>query len=223
MPGCVICVGRHDRILLLKAYGNKRLEPSVEPMTIETVFDMASITKPVATATSVMKLIEQGRLSLSDRVALFYPDFGSNGKDSITVLDLLLHRSGLIADNPIDDYDQGPEIAWKKICSLSLVSPTGTAFKYSDVNFIVLGKIVEKLSGQGLDEFAKHNIFAPLGMNETGYRPDKALQVRAAPTEKRGELWMQGEVHDPRAYALGGVAGHAACFLPPRIWPLLLR
>jgi uncharacterized protein YbbC (DUF1343 family) len=212
MPGCVICVGRHDKIMLLKAYGNKRLEPDIEPMTVDTLFDMASITKPVATATSVMKLIEHGKLSLSDKVSTVFPDFAQNGKDSITIFDLLVHQSGLIADNPMADYEDGPEAAWRRICSLSLVAPVGTAFKYSDVNFIVLGKIVEKLSGEGLDEYSRKNIFIPLGMDETGYRPGAELRARAAPTEKRNDTWMQGEVHDPRAYALGGVAGHAGLF-----------
>jgi uncharacterized protein YbbC (DUF1343 family)/CubicO group peptidase (beta-lactamase class C family) len=212
MPGCVLCVGRHDQILLLKAYGNKRIEPNIEPMTIDTVFDMASITKPVATATSVMKLLEQGKVSLSDKIATILPEFAQNGKESLTILDLLVHRSGLIADNAMKDYEDGPKVAWDRICSLRLVTPVGTAFKYSDVNFIVLGKVVEKLSGVGLDVFAEQNLFAPMGMKQTGYHPNAELRARAAPTEKRDGNWMQGEVHDPRAHALGGVAGHAGLF-----------
>ena len=108
MPGCVVCVGRSDEILHLKAYGNKRLEPSLEPMTLDTVFDMASITKPVATATSIMQLIEQGKLSLSDKVSSIFPTFAQNEKETITVQDLLLHRSGLIPDNAMSDYLDGP-------------------------------------------------------------------------------------------------------------------
>lgn len=212
MPGCVICVGTSNEILLLKAYGNKRLEPNIEPMTTDTLFDMASITKPVATATSIMRLIEDGKLSLSDKIAELFPDFAQNGKEAITVQDLLVHRSGLIADNPMSDYDSGPEKAWEAICALKLIAPVGSAFKYSDVNFIVLGKIVEKLSRQGLDEFAKSAIFQPLGMTNTGYKPSEELRKIAAPTEQRNNQWMQGEVHDPRAFALGGVAGHAGLF-----------
>ncbi len=212
MPGCVLCVGRHDQILVLKAYGNKRVEPTMEPMTVDTVFDMASITKPIATATSIMKLIEQGKLSLSDKVATILPDFAQNGKESLTILDLLVHRSGLIADNAMKDYDEGPKVAWDRICALSLVTPVGTAFKYSDVNFIVLGKVVEKLSGMGLDVFAEQSLFVPMEMKQSGYRPSAELRARAAPTEIRDGHWMQGEVHDPRAYALGGVAGHAGLF-----------
>jgi len=212
MPGCVVCVGRKDEILLLKAYGNKRLEPSTDPMTIDTVFDMASITKPVATATSIMQLIEQGKLSLSDRVASIFPAFAQNDKETITVQDLLLHRSGLIPDNAMSDYQDGPEKAWEKICALKLVAPIGTAFKYSDVNFIVLGKIVEQISGKSLHEYSQASIFQPLGMKQTGYLPSKELSAKCAPTEQREGHWMQGEVHDPRAYALGGIAGHAGLF-----------
>ena len=212
MPGCVICVGRQDEILLLKAYGNKRLEPSTEAMTVDTVFDMASITKPVATATSIMQLIEQGKLSLLDKVGTLFPSFGQNEKDTITVQDLLLHRSGLIADNAMSDYQDGPEKAWERICELKLTSPVGTAFKYSDVNFIVLGKIVEKLSGKTLKDFSNETIFQPLGMAKTSFLPSDDLKAKCAPTEQREGRWMQGEVHDPRAYALGGIAGHAGLF-----------
>lgn len=212
MPGCVVCVGRRDEILLLKAYGNKRLEPSIEPMTTDTVFDMASITKPVATATSIMQLIERGKLSLSDKVSSIFPTFAQNEKEPITVQDLLLHRSGLIPDNAMSDYQEGPEKAWDRICELKLVAPIGSAFKYSDVNFIVLGKIVEHISGESLREYSQDAIFQPLGMKQTGFLPSPELQSKCAPTEQRGGHWMQGEVHDPRAFALGGVAGHAGLF-----------
>ena len=212
MPGCVLCVGRKGELLLLKAYGNKRLEPSIEPMTVGTVFDMASITKPVATATSVMQLIELGKLSLLDKVSSLFPSFGQNEKETITVQDLLLHRSGLIADNAMSDYLDGPEKAWERICELKLITPVGTAFKYSDVNFIVLGKIVEKLSGKTLKEYSTAAIFQPLRMNHTGFLPSEELKAKCAPTEQREGRWMQGEVHDPRAYALGGIAGHAGLF-----------
>jgi len=212
MPGCVLCVGRKDELLLLKAYGNKRLEPSIEPMTVDTVFDMASITKPVATATSAMQLIEQGKLSLLDKVSALFPSFGQNEKETITVQDLLLHRSGLIADNAMSDYLDGPEKAWERICELKLITPIGTAFKYSDVNFIVLGKIVEKLSSKTLKEYSTEAIFQPLGMTKTGFLPSEELKARCAPTEQREGRWMQGEVHDPRAHALGGIAGHAGLF-----------
>ncbi len=212
MPGCVLCIGRHDGIQWLKAYGNKRLQPSIEPMTTDTVFDMASITKPVATATSIMRLIEDGKLSLSDKVADLFPPFAANEKDTIRIQDLLLHRSGLIPDNSISDYDNGPDRAWERICSLKLTAPVGSAFKYSDVNFIVLGKVVEHVSSQSLHSFSQANLFEPLGMHQTGFRPAADLRAKSAPTEQRNGEWIQGEVHDPRAFALGGIAGHAGLF-----------
>jgi uncharacterized protein YbbC (DUF1343 family)/CubicO group peptidase (beta-lactamase class C family) len=212
MPGCVVCVGRQGKIVFLKAYGNRQIEPSTVPMTTDTVFDMASITKPVATATSIMILIERGKLKLSDKVSAIIPEFAANEKENITVRDLLIHQSGLIADNPLSDYEKGPEEAMKKICDLKLQVPTGSKFIYSDVNFILLGEIVHRVSGQKLNEFAPENIYKPLGMNETGYLPGEDLRKRAAPTEKRNDHWMQGEVHDPRSYKLGGVAGHAGLF-----------
>jgi uncharacterized protein YbbC (DUF1343 family) len=212
LPGCVVCVGRHGKIAWLEAFGNKRCQPQPEAMTTDTVFDMASITKPVATATAIMQLIEQGKLRLEEKIAGFIPDFGKHGKEAITIEHLLTHRSGLIPDNPLSDYDDGPEEAWARICDLSLVAPVGSAFKYSDVNFIVLGKVVEHLSGLKLDRYVRQSIYEPLGMIDTGFLPRAELKHRAAPTEKRNGDWIQGEVHDPRAYALGGVAGHAGLF-----------
>lgn len=211
MPGCVVGVGNRHGLLYQKAFGNRSLDP-MSPMTLETVFDMASITKPVSTATSILQLIEKGKLRLKDKVSSFFPEFASNDKDPIHVEHLLLHTSGLIPDNPMADYLQGPEQAWVKICELKLTAPIGTAFKYSDVNFIILGKLVEKITGQSLDTYTRENIFQPLGMKETGYLPAEDLHSRCAPTEKRDGKWIQGQVHDPRAHALGGVAGHAGLF-----------
>ena len=212
MPGCVLCFGRRGQIAWLEAYGNKRLQPNTEPMSVDTVFDMASITKPTATATSIMKLVEMGQLRLSQRVSEFFPEFGTHGKDEITIRHLLIHQSGLIPDNPLGDYLEGPETAWQKICQLKLVAEVGKEFKYSDVNFIVLGKLVEHLSGKNLDEFSQEMIFGPLAMRDTGFVPPAQRQARAAPTEQRDGQWIQGEVHDPRAYRLDGIAGHAGLF-----------
>jgi uncharacterized protein YbbC (DUF1343 family) len=212
MPGCVICFGRAGQIAWLKAYGHKQLEPTPSAMTTDTLFDMASITKPTATATSIMKLLELGKLRLSQPVVDFFPDFAPNGKDPITIRDLLIHQSGLIPDNPISDYEQGSDVAWQKICQLKLVAPVGKEFKYSDVNFIVLGKLVEHLSGKNVHAFSQEHIFGPLQMTETGYVPNETLRQRAAPTEQRSGTWIQGEVHDPRAYLLDGIAGHAGLF-----------
>jgi uncharacterized protein YbbC (DUF1343 family)/CubicO group peptidase (beta-lactamase class C family) len=212
MPGCVVCLGRRDKIAFLKAYGHKQVEPEKTPMTTDTVFDLASLTKPIATATSIMLLVERGQLRLADNVALHLPEFEQNGKDDITIQHLLTHQGGLIPDNALSDYLDGPEKAWERIFALSPRDEPGTKFVYTDVGFLVLGKIVERLSGQNIHQFSHENIFSPLGMYETGYLPDEALRTRAAPTEKRNDHWMQGEVHDPRAFHLGGVAGHAGLF-----------
>ncbi|MGC1272085.1 MAG: serine hydrolase domain-containing protein [Planctomycetaceae bacterium] len=212
MPGAVVCIGRSDGIAFLKAYGQRQVEPAPEPMTTDTVFDMASITKPVATATAVMRLVEDGKLSPDDLVSKHIPEFGTNGKEGVTVAQLLLHSSGLIPDNSLKDYEDGPETAWERIFALSPTDEPGTKFKYSDVNYLVLGKLVERLSGMPLNEYVEKVTFRPLGMTETGYLPSDELKARAAPTEKQDDDWLKGSVHDPRSAKLGGVAGHAGLF-----------
>lgn len=212
MPGCVVLIARQGKIVLLKAYGKRSLEPGETPMTCDTVFDMASLTKPMATATSVMLLVEQGRLALDEPAAKYLPEFGQEGKDAITVRQLLTHQSGLIADNPIEDFAEGPDEAILKIFATKPPHEPAAQFIYSDVGFMVLGELVRRVSGEDVHQFTAQRVFGPLGMTETGYLPSAELRRRAAPTERRNDHWIQGEVHDPRAYALGGVAGHAGLF-----------
>ena len=212
MPGCVVAIGRHGRLAFLKAYGDRQLEPTKVPMTVDTVFDMASITKPVATGTSVMIMVEQGKMRLRNRVSHYLPNFAVNDKDKITITQLLTHHGGLIPDNALSDYFDGTTKAYERIDALKTYVDPGTRFVYTDVGFIVLARIVEELTGQNIDEFSRENIFAPLGMTETGYRPEDSLKTRAATTEQREEQWIQGEVHDPRAYEMDGIAGHAGLF-----------
>jgi uncharacterized protein YbbC (DUF1343 family)/CubicO group peptidase (beta-lactamase class C family) len=212
LPGCVILIGRREGIAFAKAFGHRQVEPCTEEMTLDTVFDMASITKPVATATSIMLLVERGQLRLGDTVATSIPEFGQNGKETITIEQLLTHQGGLVPDNPLEDYEHGTEEAWKRIWELKPVEPVGTKFVYSDVGFIVLAEVIRRVTGQSVDEFARDNIFQPLGMSETGYLPAEPLRKRSAMTEKREGQWMRGEVHDPRSHLLGGVAGHAGLF-----------
>ncbi len=212
MPGCVVCIGRQGKIAYLKAYGYQQIEPEKSEMTIDTVFDMASITKPVATATSTMLLVHRGSLKLNDRVAEHLPEFAQNGKDQVTIEDLLLHQSGLTPDNALSDYEDGPAKAFENVYALSLRAEPKTKFMYSDVGFIVLAELIRKKTGQDVHEFSQENIFRPLGMSETGYLPRQELRERSAATEQREGRWMRGEVHDPRAYCLGGVAGHAGLF-----------
>ena len=212
MAGAVVVAADRDQYLFVQAYGDRQSEPEPLPMTADTLFDLASLTKPIATACSVMLLVERGEVELAAPVATYLPEFSSRGKDEITVTDLLLHQGGLIPDNALRDYEDGPEVAWEKICDLSLRQPPGEAFVYTDVGFVVLGKLVERLSGQRLDEFAAENLYRPLAMASTGFVPGEALRARAAATERREGRWMVGEVHDPRAYLMGGVAGHAGLF-----------
>jgi uncharacterized protein YbbC (DUF1343 family)/CubicO group peptidase (beta-lactamase class C family) len=214
-PGAVVLVARRGRIVYRKAFGHRALEPRPEPMTVDTIFDLASLTKVVATATSIMILVERGKLSLSDPVAIHIPEFGRFGKERITVEQLLTHRAGFPPDNDISDYIGVTVDPLEKIYDLKPVYEPGTRFVYSDVGYIVAAELVRRLSGKRIDEFAEENIFGPLGMRATCFAPaDKpGFDItRVAPTEMRDGRWMRGHVHDPRAYAMGGVAGHAGLF-----------
>jgi len=217
LPGAVVLILHKQEPIYHKAFGSRSLEPTKDPMTPDTIFDLASLTKPVATATSIFLLHEQGKLKLEDPVAKYWPAFGQNGKDKITLEQCLLHISGLTNDNSVADYDDGKAKALKLIAALKLENDPGAKFRYSDVGFIVLGEIVERVSGQPLDMFAQENIFRPLGMKDTGFwkideKIPPALMPRFAPTTKVGDLWLTGQVHDPRARRLGSVAGHAGLF-----------
>jgi CubicO group peptidase (beta-lactamase class C family) len=159
MPGCVVCIGRGGKVVFWKAYGDRQIEPERIPMTIDTVFDLASLTKPIATATSVMILAERGMLRLDEPVAKHLPEFAQNGKGQVTPFHLLTHQGGLIPDNPLADYADGPQKAWERIFALPLRSEPGEQFVYTDVGFLVLGELVERVSGQTLDQFSSENIF----------------------------------------------------------------
>jgi uncharacterized protein YbbC (DUF1343 family) len=212
LPGCVVLIARHGRVAYFRAFGDRQIEPARVAMTTDTVFDMASLTKPLATATSVMILAERRKLRIEDPVAKYLPNFAQQGKDKITIEQLLTHQGGLVPDNAVKDYLDGPQKAWQRIDALKLQYSPGSKFVYSDVGYLVLGELVHRVSGQPIDDFSRDNIFRPLGISETGYLPAVELRQRAAPTERRDGKWIQGEVHDPRAFHLGGVAGHAGLF-----------
>ncbi len=197
-PGAVVLVVRQGKVAFRKAYGQRQVQPSPEAMTSDTVFDLASLTKPVATATAIHLLIERGKLSLDDRVVKHLPAFGTHGKEKITVEQLLLHTSGLPAGNPIRDYTAGRAKAIEKINDLRLSADPGKRFVYSDLGYIMLGELVEKLGGAPLDVFCAKNVFAPLGLRDTAFKPGKEMAARTAPTEKEAGRWLRGEVHDPR-------------------------
>lgn len=211
-PGCVVVIGNSQGVQFQQAFGHRRLLPAPEPMTLDTVFDLASLTKPIATATSILKLIDQGQVEVDAPVMKYLPEFGVNGKEAITIRQLLTHQGGLIADNHIDDYSGTRAENLARVMALRTTVPPGSKFIYSDVGFIVLGEVVARVSQQPLELFAREQIFVPLGMHETAYVPSAELQARCATTQQRDGRWLRGEVHDPRAIRLDGVAGHAGLF-----------
>lgn len=227
LPGAVVVVGRHGRIAYLKAFGNRSVKPETEPMTVDTIFDMSSLTKVMATTPSIMLLVEKGALRLGDPVKRYLPKFGGGGKDRITVSQLLTHFSGLPADFDLAREWFGREEALKELWNAKTISEPGEKFRYSDINFIALSEIVNAVSDQTLDAFAQENIFLPLGMTSTFFNPPGSIKDRIAPTESRANSLgylngkpqgssmngiIRGEVHDPTAWRMEGVAGHAGLF-----------
>jgi uncharacterized protein YbbC (DUF1343 family)/CubicO group peptidase (beta-lactamase class C family) len=217
IPGAVLIVGHDGRVVYRKAYGSRAIEPRREAMTLDTVFDCASLTKVVVTATAIMQLWEQGKLRMNDPVAKYLPEFGQNGKQDITVRQLLVHYSGLAPDLDLARKWEGKETAYRMAFEAAPERPPGAAFVYSDINFVVLGALVERLSGESLDEYAAKHIFAPLGMKETRFAPPHSWEpgalTRVAPTEDdENHHLLRGVVHDPTARRMGGVAGHAGVF-----------
>jgi uncharacterized protein YbbC (DUF1343 family)/CubicO group peptidase (beta-lactamase class C family) len=213
IPGAVLIVGHNGKVVYRKAYGSRALEPKREPMTLDTVFDLASLTKVIATTTSVMQLVEQGKVRLNDPVTKYLPDFGQNGKDDVTVRQLLTHYSGLEPDLDLKTPWEGKETAYHMAMAETLQNPPGSAFVYSDINFITLGALVEKVSGEPLDEYATRHIFTPLKMTHTRFVPPASWRAKIAPTQyDENEHMLRGVVHDPTARRMGGVAGHAGLF-----------
>lgn len=225
IPGAVLCVERHGKIGYLKAYGNKRVYPNTEKMTTGTVFDMASCSKAMSTATCAMILIDRGQLRLNDRVDQYVSEF-ENWKDSITgeteairVIDLMTHTSGLPPYAPVQELKKkygspNPQavVNWISHCKRLYAPETG--WTYSCCNYIMLQQVIEKITGQTLQQFAHDNIFAPLNMRHTDYRPSKELAALCAPTEKQADgNCLLGVVHDPLACTMmGGLSGNAGLF-----------
>ncbi|MDT4965451.1 MAG: hypothetical protein QOJ64_188 [Acidobacteriota bacterium] len=240
LPGAVVLVARRGRVVWRKAYGSRAVLPQREAMTTDTIFDLASLTKVVATATSIMKLVERGQLRLSDPVSLYLPELKGESRDKITIEQLLTHRAGYAPDFDLSEKWSGYAEAMKRLEVESLRNPPDSRFVYSDIGYIALGEVVHRVSGMPLDEFAERNIFEPLGMIDTHFRRtgnidslrlqrnDAAYISRIAPTETRrsagsylggagdktteGAAWLRGEVHDPTSFRMGGVAGHAGLF-----------
>ena len=213
IPGAVVIIGHDGQVVYRKAYGSRALEPRREPMTVDTVFDCASLTKVIVTTTAIMQLWEQGRFRMSDPVAKYLSEFAQNGKQDITIRQLLIHYSGLAPDLDLTKPWEGKETAYRMAFEVAPERSPGAVFVYSDINFVVLGALVERLSGESLDEYALKHIFEPVGMKETRFVPPHAWEPRIAPTEEdENHHLLRGVVHDPTARRMGGVAGNAGVF-----------
>ena len=213
IPGAVLVVGHDGKVIYRKAYGERALDPRREAMTLDTVFDLASLTKVIATTTAVMQLVEQGKVRMNDPVAKYLPEFAQNGKDDITVRQLLTHYSGLEPDLDLKTAWEGKDTAYRMAFAETPAQAPGSGFVYSDINFITLGALVERVSGEALDVYTERHIFAPLKMTRTRFVPPVAWRAKIAPTQyDENEKMLRGVVHDPTARRMGGVAGHAGLF-----------
>lgn len=217
IPGAVLLVGHDGQVIYRKAYGSRALEPRREPMTLDTIFDLASLTKVVATTPAVMQLVEQGKVRLNDPLAKYLPDFAQSGKEDITVRQLLTHYSGLPPDLDLKAPWTGKETAYRMAFAATLQDPPGSRFSYSDINFIMLGALVERVSGETLDEYCQRRIFTPLKMTHTRFVPPAAPRAgwiqKIAPTQyDENEHMLRAVVHDPTVRRMGGVAGQAGLF-----------
>jgi len=211
LPGGVLWLERNGAAYH-KAYGQKALSPSEEPMTEATIFDAASLTKVVATTPAIMLLVERGQVRLDEPLVTYLPEFKGNGKETFTIRQLLTHTSGLRPDIDTKPPWSGYETAIRLACAEKVAAPPGTAFRYSDINFLLLGEVVRRVSGRNLNEFVAREVYTPLKMRDTGFLPPPDKLARIAPTEKVNDGMLRGTVHDPTARYMGGVAGHAGLF-----------
>jgi len=213
IPGAVLVLGHNGQIVYQKAYGERALIPRREVMTLDTIFDAASLTKVVATTSAVMKLFDQGKIRLNDPVTAYLPEF-EDGHSDITIRNLMTHFSGLRPDLDLKPAWSGYETGIHRALIDKPARPPGVRFVYSDINFILMGEIVRRLSGQSLAEYTHANIFQPLGMSDTMFQPPASLRPRIAPTEidpATGQP-LRGVVHDDTSRFMGGIAGHAGLF-----------
>ena len=213
IPGAVLVIGHRGEVVYRKAYGSRALIPARERMTVDTIFDAASLTKVVATTPSIMKLFDAGKIRIDDPVTKYLPEF-QGGHSPITIRLLMTHFSGFQPDFEMGAPWHGYQAGIEKALAEKPIAPPGARFIYSDTNYILLGEIVRRLSGETLAEFAHDQIYAPLHMTDTGFLPSPTLIPRIAPTEidqTTGKV-ERGTVNDPRSRAMGGIAGHAGLF-----------
>jgi CubicO group peptidase (beta-lactamase class C family) len=214
IAGGVVLVGNRKGILFEHAYGRSSAEPTAPPTDIDTIFDIASLTKVIATAPAILKLAEERKLSLVDPIVKWFPEFAGKGKNDLLVLNLLTHTSGLddfpfAAANPLHSAVEGA-------ASQTLKGEIGSRFKYADINFILLGEMVRRVTGTGLDQYAAASFFTPLGMKDTAFNPGRDRASRFSATVSADKTMLLGLVQDPEARQLGGVAGHAGVFSTAR-------
>jgi CubicO group peptidase (beta-lactamase class C family) len=207
-PGAAVIVARHGGVVWQRGYGTLDWQSDVTVDAEKTMYDLASLTKVVATTAAAMVLVNQGKLRLDERVTHYLPAFSGGAKDQITIRDLLMHRSGLPAGRDLPKSG-GPEAARKAVLATSLVHTPGLEYEYSDIGPDVAGFVIERIAHRPLDQFVRRALYAPLGMRSTMFRPPPSLYARIAPTEM---TVARGDVHDPTARALGGVAGNAGLF-----------
>ena len=211
-PGAVVLVGNRTSVLYRRAFGQRSLKPVREAMTVDTIFDLASLTKVIATTIAVLHLVDRGILRLDESVATYWPEFAANGKSVITVRDVLAHHSGLRAGFPPQNPVADASVAKAFISADRLIFPPRQSTLYSDINFIVLGEVVQRVSGIALDEYCARHVFGPLGMRDTTFGVPAERRARVAPTEHRLGHMLRGDVHDQTAARMGGVTGHAGLF-----------
>jgi CubicO group peptidase (beta-lactamase class C family) len=217
LPGAVVLVGRGDKVLYCKAFGLEVAEPFQEAMQEDTIFDIASLTKPIATATAVMILVDRGRIDVNDLVSKYLPAFACNGKEQARIKHLLTHTSGLPAYMDANDLrsrygESCPDQVIEAICESKAQSPPGDEFRYSCLGYITLARIVKIVTGEGIDEFSRVNIFQPLDMKYTRFNPPASWRERIAATEIVGGALLRGTVHDPLGRLMDGVSGNAGLF-----------
>lgn len=215
-PGAVLAVGQHGRLLALRSFGRLDVSPGAPPMPADAIFDLASLTKVVATTTAAAILYDRHRLDLDAPVVRYLPAFGGTpGHDRITVRNLLTHSSGLKSSGLLWQHASDRQGILQQLYTMPVGDPPGTAFRYQDFNLILMGAIVERITGMPLDRFVRKEVFGPLGMASTGFRPPASRMARIAATEQDDNfrhMLVRGVVHDENAFVMGGVAGHAGLF-----------
>ncbi|MGC2161746.1 MAG: serine hydrolase [Silvibacterium sp.] len=213
VPGAVIVIGHDGHVVFHKAYGDRSFIPTPVPMTEDTIFDMASMTKVMATTTAAMQLYQQGRFRLNDPVSKYLPAFAANGKEDITIRQVMTHYSGLPPDLDLKQPWSGKQTGYDMAFAAKPDHPPGVAFRYSDINFITMGALVEKLSGMTLNDYVLKYVFAPMGMDHTRFLPPASWHDEIAPTQyDENHHMLLGVVNDPTSRRMGGVAGHAGLF-----------